>query len=65
MLIAFQGEPGAYSEAAALTYSPQATTLPCPSFDEVFAAVDTSKSTHAASVANNGTWRRPMGSSRL
>src|SRR5438552_11841383 len=46
MLIAFQGEPGAYSEAAALTYSPGATTLPCPSFDDVFAAVADGRATH-------------------
>ena len=41
MRIAYQGEPGAYSEAAALRFSPSATTLPCTSFDEVFASVDT------------------------
>src|SRR5688572_21459253 len=37
--IAFQGEPGAYSEAAALRFSPGAEVLPCRSFEDVFAAV--------------------------
>jgi prephenate dehydratase len=46
MLIAFQGEPGAYSEAAALTYDPTATPLPCPSFEDVFAAVADERATH-------------------
>ena len=40
MIIAYQGEPGAYSEAAALRHGGQGTgTLPCKSFDDVFEAV--------------------------
>src|SRR5687767_14588674 len=39
MRIAFQGEPGAYSEAAALTYSAHAEPMSCKTFDEVFDAV--------------------------
>ena len=39
MRIAYQGEPGAYSEAAALLFAPGAEAVPCRSFDEVFAAV--------------------------
>ncbi len=38
--VAFQGEPGAYSEAAAWEYFPQPpTTLPCRRFEDVFQAV--------------------------
>lgn len=40
MRIAFQGEPGAYSEAAALQFAPGAEAMPCRSFEEVFSAVD-------------------------
>lgn len=46
MRIAYQGEPGAYSEAAALLFSPHTETLPCKSFDEVFAAVLHKRATH-------------------
>ena len=37
--IAFQGEPGAYSEAAALRFDPDAEPMPNKSFEEVFACV--------------------------
>jgi len=43
MLIAFQGETGAYSEAAAAKFDPAATFLPCPAFEDVFAAVETGR----------------------
>lgn len=46
MRIAFQGEPGAYSEAAALQFAPDAEVLPRASFDEVFAAVSSGAATH-------------------
>lgn len=40
MRIAFQGEPGAYSEQAVFEYFGQVDTLPCESFDAVFEAVN-------------------------
>lgn len=39
MTIAFQGEPGAYSEAAAQRFAPGREALPCRSFEDVFASV--------------------------
>jgi prephenate dehydratase len=39
MNIAYQGEPGAFSEAAARRVDPDAQLTPCRSFDEVFDAV--------------------------
>lgn len=39
MRIAYQGEPGAYSEAAALAFDAESTPLPCRGFEDVFQAV--------------------------
>jgi arogenate/prephenate dehydratase len=52
--LAYQGEPGAYSEAAALHYGgPQAETLPCKSFEDVFDAVSRKKATHGVVPLEN------------
>ncbi len=53
MRIAFQGEPGAYSEAAALRFSDHADLLPCESFEAVFAAVAGGKATHGILPVEN------------
>jgi prephenate dehydratase len=39
MRIAYQGEPGAFSEAAALQIRPDAEPVPCHGFEDVFEAV--------------------------
>ena len=39
MRIAYQGEPGAFSEAAAQQVNPDAQLVPCRSFEDVFEAV--------------------------
>jgi arogenate/prephenate dehydratase len=52
--LAYQGEPGAYSEAAALQYGgAQVETLPCKSFDDVFEAVVKKKATHGVVPLEN------------
>src|SRR5688572_9266381 len=52
--LAYQGEPGAYSEAAALHYGGNhAETLPCKSFDDVFEAVVKKRATHGVVPLEN------------
>jgi len=46
MKIAYQGEPGAFSEAAARRIDHDAQLVPCRSFEEVFDAVGTGAATH-------------------
>ena len=46
MRIAYQGVPGAYSEAAALRLKPSADLRPCPQFEDVFSAVNAQEATH-------------------
>jgi len=45
MRIAYQGEPGAYSEAAALRFNPDAEVRPCPAFEDVFRVVESGQAT--------------------
>ena len=40
MKLAYQGEPGAFSEAAARRIDAEAQLIPCKSFEDVFASVD-------------------------
>jgi RNA polymerase sigma factor (sigma-70 family) len=51
--IAFQGEPGAYSEAAALRYTDHADLVPCESFDEVFTSVADGRASHGILPVEN------------
>ena len=53
MRLAYQGEPGAYSEAAALLFSPHAETLPCKTFDDVFEAVMQNRATRGVVPMEN------------
>lgn len=45
MKIAFQGEPGAFSEAAALRFQSEAELIACPEFEKVFEAVESRRAT--------------------
>jgi len=53
MRIAFQGAPGAYSEAAAQRAWPGVETVPCDQFEEVFAAVASGRTSHGLLPVEN------------
>ena len=46
MRVAYQGEPGAYSEAAARRFNPAADAVPRETFEDVFRAVERREVTH-------------------
>src|SRR6266853_6519025 len=51
--IAFQGEPGAYSDLACRQVFPAMTTLPCAAFEDAFAAVRDGKAALAMMPIEN------------
>ncbi len=53
MKVAFQGEPGAYSEQAVFNYYGDVETLPCESFDVMFDSVVSGKSDAALAPIEN------------
>src|ERR671936_912347 len=53
MKIAYQGEPGAFSEAAARLVEPDAQLVPCRSFEEVFESVDAGPASHGVLPIEN------------
>ena len=53
MTIAYQGEPGAFSEAAARRIDPDGPLTPCRSFDEVFDAVQAGRAAYGVLPIEN------------
>ena len=54
MIVAFQGEPGAYSEQAVKQqFGGKAAVLPCRSFPEIFSAVQAGAATHGMLPVEN------------
>jgi prephenate dehydratase len=53
MRIAYQGEPGAFSEAAARLIEAKAQFVPCRSFEDVFASVDQGPSVYGVLPIEN------------
>ncbi|WP_298804885.1 prephenate dehydratase [uncultured Lentibacter sp.] len=63
--IAFQGELGAYSHEACLTARPDATPVPCASFEEAIAAVKGGDADFAMLPVENTTYGRVADNHRL
>ena len=53
MTIAYQGEPGAFSEAASRRLDPGAALLPCKSFEDVFAVVQAGRADYGVLPVEN------------
>ncbi len=53
MRFAYQGEPGAFSEAAAARIDASADTMPCRTFEDVFAAVASGAASHGVLPIEN------------
>jgi prephenate dehydratase len=53
MRIAYQGEPGAFSEAASRQVDGAADLLPCKAFEDVFAAVDSGRADYGVLPIEN------------
>src|SRR5437870_1614939 len=51
--IAYQGEPGAFSEAAARLIGAEAGLLPCRTFEDVFSSVENGPATHGVLPIEN------------
>jgi prephenate dehydratase len=51
--IAYQGEPGAFSEAAARQVNPDAQLVPCKAFEDVFATVDGGRASYGVLPIEN------------
>jgi prephenate dehydratase len=54
-VISFQGSPGAYSDMACRAAFPDMTTIPCPSFEDTFAAVSEGRARLAMIPIENST----------
>lgn len=57
-VIAFQGEPGAYSHQACRFYRPQMEALPCRTFEDTIEAVRAGKAELAMLPVENSTYGR-------
>src|SRR3954469_23394180 len=57
-LIAFQGEPGAFSHAAAHALFPRGEVVPCVTFEDTIAAVQTGKADFGVVPVENSLYGR-------